>query len=301
MKKTSLKLSIAALAVTMLAGAFVGCGSKEENNNQSDSKTKTYSGSITASGSTALQPLVEKSADTFKGKNPDAMISVQGGGSGTGLTQVSQGAVDIGNSDVFAEEKLKADEAKALVDHKVIAQGFAVVVGKDINVKSLTKDQIAAIFSGKIKNWKEIDPSIDEAINVIHRPASSGTRATFIKTVLGGKKELEDDKVGITQDSNGAVKTAIETTKGSISYVGLGYLQDEAVKKSLNIVAIDGVDATKENITTGKYPFWSWGHMYTKGEDNELAKAFIEFIMSSDNKENVEKLGFISGAEMQVK
>ena len=115
---------------------------------------------ITLSGSTALQPLVEKSAEAFKSKNPDASISVQGGGSGTGLTQVLSGAVDIGNSDIFADEKLKADDAKQLVDHKVVAQGFAVVTSKDVTVKSLTKQQIKDIFSGKVTNWKDVGSRI---------------------------------------------------------------------------------------------------------------------------------------------
>ncbi|GIM27894.1 phosphate ABC transporter substrate-binding protein [Clostridium polyendosporum] len=299
MKKKGLKFAILALAMTMTTAAFAGCTKKEAEQGKVGNGA-ALSGSITTSGSTALQPLVEKSAENFQGKNPDAMISVQGGGSGTGLTQVSQGAVDIGNSDVFAEDKLKGDEAKALVDHKVAAQGFTVVVGKDVKATSLTKAQIQDIFSGKTTNWKDITGE-DTPITVIHRPASSGTRSTFINTVLDGKKELENDKIGITQDSNGAVKTAIEKNKGSISYLGLGYLQDPKVKETITTIAIDNVEATKENITNGKYPFWSWGHMYTKGEPTGLTKAFLDYMVSSENKDTMEKLGFISGGEMKVK
>lgn len=299
MKKKGLKVAILALAMTMATAAFAGCTKKEAEQGKVDKGT-AVAGSITTSGSTALQPLVEKSAADFKAKNPDANISVQGGGSGTGLTQVSQGAVDIGNSDILAEEKLKADEAKALVDHKVVAEAFTVVVGKEVNVKSLTKAQLADIFSGKVTNWKDITGQ-DMPITVVHRPASSGTRATFINTILDKKKELENDKIGITQDSNGAVKTAIEKNKGSISYLGLGYLQDEAAKKVITAVAIDNVEPTKDNIASGKYPFWSWGHMYTKGEPTGLAKTFLDYITSADNKANVEKLGFVSAGDMKVK
>ena len=297
MKRRGLKLTIATLAVVLVTGAFAGCSKTTKQDTTSSNAT---SGSITLSGSTALQPLVEKSAEAFKSKNPDASISVQGGGSGTGLTQVLSGAVDIGNSDIFADEKLKADDAKQLVDHKVVAQGFAVVTSKDVTIKGLTKQQIKDIFSGKVTNWKDVGGA-DQAITVIHRPASSGTRATFVKTVLDGDKALEDDTKGIIQDANGSVKTALESNKGAISYLALSYLVDEKVKASINILDIDGLAPTKENITSGKYPFWSWGHMFTKGEAKDLSKTFIDFITSSDNKETVEKLGFFSGGDMKVK
>lgn len=288
MKKRTIKYIISGLLIVMGIGALAGCGG-DSNNGGSDSST---SGSITIAGSTAMQEFVEKSAKAYQDKNSDASISVQGGGSGTGLTQVSQGAVDIGDSDVFAEEKLDKDVANQLVDHKVLVQGFAVVTSSDVTVKSLTSDQIGKIFSGEIKNWKDVGGS-DKEITVIHRPASSGTRATFIKTVLGGKKELENDKVGVTQDSTGAVINSLKNTKGAISYVAM------ASAKDMNKLAIDGAEATADNIISGSYKFWSYGHMYTKGEAEGLAKSFIEFIDSDDNKALYDELGFIQGSKIK--
>lgn len=290
MKKKNLKVIVGALLVTMIGSVFVGCGS--------DSKD-TETGSITISGSSALLPLMENTTDGFKEKYAGQDISAQAGGSGTGLTQVSEGSVDIGNSDIFAEEKLDKDKAKELVDHKVVAQGFAIVVNKDLGIDNLTKQQIKDIFSGKITNWKDVGGK-DEEIFVIHRPASSGTRATFTKTILDGEKSLENDSIGGTQDSNGAVKKAMEENKGAISYLGLSYLNSDDAKASLVGIKIDGVSSEKANITTGKYPFWSWGHMYTKGEATGVAKNFIEYIQSEENKSVVEKLGFISSSDMKV-
>ena len=102
------------------------------------------------------------------------------------------------------------------------------------------------------------------------------------------------------QDSNGAVLTAMKQNDGAISYLGLAYMNTDEAKEALSAVKIDGKGDEKENICDGSYPFWSWGHMYTKGEADEASKAFIEFVSSSDNKESLENLGFISGSEMKV-
>lgn len=295
MKTKSLKTIIAALAITMVAGAFVGCG----GNNKEAENTKTgnkISGTITAVGSTALQPLVEQAAKNFKTKNPDATINVQGGGSGTGLNQVAEGSVEIGNSDVTAESKLKDKElAKQLVDHKVAAIGFSIVTHKDVKVDSLTKEQVQGIFEGKYTNWKQVGGQ-DLPIQVVNRPKSSGTRATFIETIMNGKNEKEG--LGTTQDSSGTVEKTITSTPGSISYLALSYLTEEK-RQNLKLIKIDNVEATKENIVAKKYPFWSYEHMYTKGEATGLTKAFIDYMMSDENKAVIEKLGYISANEIK--
>lgn len=88
-------------------------------------------------------------------------INVQGGGSGAGISQVSEETVEIGNFDVLAETKLKdQDKLKELKDHKVCAIGFSVVANKDIKVDNLTKEQIQGIFTGKYVNWKEVGEKI---------------------------------------------------------------------------------------------------------------------------------------------
>lgn len=294
MKKSGIKLLVGALLITLIGGTMVGCGS---NSTDSDDGGQT---SLTLSGSSALLPLVEATIDGFKQDNSQYDINAQAGGSGTGLTQVSDGSVDVGNSDIFANEKLDDAAAKELTDNKVVVCGFSVAVSKDLGVKNLTKDQIKSIFSGKITNWKDVGGP-DKAIFVVHRPASSGTRATFTTTLLDKDKTLEKDAIGATQDSNGAVLTAMTQNEGSISYLAFSYMTTDEAKNKIVGVSIDGVEPTKDNITTGKYPFWSWEHMYTKGETTGLAKKFIDYLTSDKNKDNIEKLGFISSSEMKVK
>jgi phosphate transport system substrate-binding protein len=285
MKKKSIRLMMAALAVIVVTGAFAGCGSK----------TEEVSGNVTLAGSTALQPLAEQVGKDFTTKYPSVSVTVQGGGSGTGLNLVSEGTVNIGNSDVEASKKLDASLASALVDHKVCGIGFAVVVNKAVQVNSLTAQQIQDIFTGKVTNWKEVGGQ-DLAIQVIHRPASSGTRATFVDTVMGGV--AENDAVGTVQDSSGSVEKALADTQGSISYLALSYITD-AVKANVTPVMIDSVEATNANIKAGTYKFWSWEHMYTKGEATGATKTFLEYMVSADNKALVEKLGYISASDIK--
>jgi phosphate transport system substrate-binding protein len=300
MKSKKIKFAVLAASIAVMVGLFAGCGSSATSNSTGNSsnetkKTAEISGSITASGSTALQPLVDAAQKSFTIQNPNATVSVQGGGSGTGLTQVSQGAVQIGDSDIFAKEKLDATKASALKDHEVCATGFAVVTTKDTGVTNLTKAQIQDIFMGVVKNWKDVGGK-DLAINVIHRPSGSGTRATFKNTVMAGKAEKDD--LGMTQDSSGAVATSMKQTPGSVSYLALAYLTD-AVKANLSAVKIGGVEATTANIITSKtpnsskYTFWSYEHMYTKGTATGVSKALIDYMMSASFKAQIVKQGYI--------
>lgn len=294
MKTRRLRTIVAALAITMVGSLLAGCAG--ESSEASNAANKEISGSITASGSTALQPLAEQASKLFMDNNPGATISVQGGGSGTGLTQVLQGAVQIGNSDIYAEEKLKPEDAKALVDHKVAVIGFAVVTNKKVQVDNLSKEDLIKIFTGQVKNWKEVGGN-DMPIQLINRPKSSGTRATFLKYGLDGKEEAEG--VSLQQDSSGAVKNTIAETDGAIGYLALSYLTED-VRKEIKVLKLDNIEADKEKIAAGKYPIWSYEHMYTKGEPKDLTKAFLDFMVSAEVKPIIEKLGYIAISDMKV-
>lgn len=257
-------------------------------------ETPALSGNVLAVGSTALQPLVEQAAQKFMAEDQYKGISVQvqGGGSGTGLTQVAGGQADIGNSDVFAQEKLESG-ADELVDHQVAVVAMAAVANPKAGVDNLTKEQLVDIFTGKVKNWKEVGGA-DQEIVIVNRPSSSGTRATFEKYALGTK--TEDLPGSIQQDSSGTVKKLIAETPGAIGYLALSYLDDTVTSLKYN-----GVEATVENVEKGDYPVWAYEHMYTKGDPQPHVKAFLDYILSDAVQQaDVKDLGYIPVGGMQV-
>ena len=298
MKKFIALLTVAGMTATMVVGC--GSSSNETSDNAADTNTESsdssLSGTITAAGSSALKPLADDAADSFLNDHPDVSITIDAGGSGEGLKQVSEGTVDIGNSDVAAEDKLDETAAKELVDHQVCVVTMAPIVNKDVaeaGVKSLTKEQLISIFTGKTTNWKDVGGP-DEDIVLVTRPTSSGTRATFQKYALDGNEEASN--ASMETDDSGVLLQNVTDTKGAIGYVALSYLVDN---DDVDTVAIDGVKPTLENTYSGDYKVWTFEHMYTNGEPDKATKAFLDYIMGEKFGKKMESLGYGVSSKME--
>lgn len=274
------------LAAILAVGCFQGC-----SRNSSDS---TASSSVNISGSSALQPLVKAAADKFRESNANTSITVNAGGSGTGLQNVFDKTVDIGASDIFAQEKFTADKANVLVDHIVCVVGVAAVVNQQTNIENVTKQQLIGIFTGKITNWKEIGGS-DQKIVLINRPKSSGTRALFKAYALDGQEETEGH--ALTEDNSGTLKQNVAQTPGAIAYLAFPYLADKTVK----VLSIDGVKASYENIYSGKYGIWGYEHLYTNGQPKGIVKSFLDYFSTSDCEQIIQEKGYGVSSKMTVK
>lgn len=287
------KMMALALASTALIAA--GCGGNSEPAKSGAASGAKVTGQVTSSGSSALLPLVKDAAAKFKSKNPEVSLTLNAGGSGTGLKQVAEGSVNIGNSDVPAEKKLPAEKAKGLVDHKVCTMTVAAIINKDIadKVKSLTSQQMQDVFTAKVTNWKEVGGP-DEPIVLVTRPTTSGTRALFTELALAGQEEASNKS--LETDDSGTLIQSVAQTKGAIGYVALPYLVNN---KDVAALAIDGVAPTLENTYNGTYKVWGYEHMYTKGEPTGAVKAFLDYILSDEYGVEIEKQGYGVSSKMK--
>lgn len=296
MKNRMRKLLVLATAATLMTTAFTGCGSDNSNSdNKADSSTGSdantdngssnadLSGSISLAGSTSMEKLCEALKESFMEQNPNVTVSVEYTGSGAGIESVTSGSVDIGDS----SRALTDDEKANGIEENIVAiDGIAVITDKDNSVAELTSDDLKKIYTGQITNWSELGGS-DEAIVVIGREAASGTRGAF-EELLDVKDQC---KYAQELDSTGAVLAKVGSTPGAIGYVSLDVLDD-----TVTAMKLYGVDATEENIVAGKYLLSRPFVMATKGkidEQNDLVKAWFDFVNSDAGKEVIKSVGLI--------
>ncbi|MBV8161275.1 MAG: substrate-binding domain-containing protein [Acidimicrobiia bacterium] len=232
-------------------------------------------GSITASGSTALLPLAQKAAQDYHAQCAKASITVSGGGSSAGLSNVNGGASDIGMSDVPSSAAKGVDQAN-LQDHQVAIVIFAVVVSDDSGVTDLTTKQVQDVFSGKITNWAEVGGH-PENIALYERKPGSGTRFTFDKCVMGDV--AQSTSPAAQEDSTQLVIQAIQKSAGAVSYVNVASLKGAS---GVHAVKLNGAAADGPSVANGSYTFFSHEHMYTrvKPAPPALAADYIQFIMT---------------------
>ncbi|MEW6182648.1 MAG: phosphate ABC transporter substrate-binding protein [Bacillota bacterium] len=243
---------------------------------------------VTVSGSTVLLPLARDAAAGFAPANAGAVVNVSGGGSYTGLQQVACGLVDIGASEV--EPPAGDPKFKGLVDHVVALCPFLLIAHRDVGVDNLTADQASGIFTGRIKNWREVGGK-DLKITIVNRPKSSGSRRVIKDLVLRGQEFTGDARV---VNSNVELREAVAKTPGAIGFVDAANL--EGTVKTLKY---DSVVCSRETITNGAYPLWALEHMYTKGEPKGAVEAYLEFMCSASFREKIKSRGFLLPSEMK--
>ena len=274
-----MKRKLLATALLIIGAALAaGCGQQEQATT-----------SLSVVGSSSVAPLAEVESESFLRVNQTVEIDVQSVGSSAGIKAAIDGTAAVGMS----SRNLKAEEKEGMEQFIVALDGIAVIVHPDNPVDNLTKEQILAIFQGKIKNWKEVGGK-DAPIVVISREEGSGTRGAFEEIT---KLEVERDglklstlsKKAIITDGNGSVKQNVALKKNGIGYISVG-----SVDNLVKTVAVDGVLPTEETIKDKLYLISRPFILITKGKPTPEAQAFIDFILSDAGQKIVEDHYYIS-------
>jgi phosphate transport system substrate-binding protein len=270
----SKKLAITLLSIILIGFVVLALGCTGPTTTPNPSGPATLSGSIQVIGSTSVGPYAEELASTFDEKNSGkTSVDVSQVGSTAGINSVIDGTASVGMS---SRELTAAEIAKGLKTYEIAIDGIAIIVNKDNPVSNLSTAQIRDIFAGNITNWKQVGGN-DAEIFVVTREPGSGTRGAFEELVM--QKNANITTSAITQGSTGSVTTYVETNKKAIGYVSYGSLKD-----TVKATQVDGVAPTTQAIKDKSYKVQRPFLFVTKGEPAGLAKAFIDFTMSTEGQ-----------------
>ena len=250
-------------------------------------------GNITVTGSDTLVILAQKWAQVYMAKNPDTKIQVSGGGSGVGFAALQNQTTDLAD----ASRKIKTKEIEACVkafskrpiEYKVCLDGLSVYVSETNPIKELTVDQLDGIFTGKIKNWKDVGGN-DAPITLYSRENSSGTYEFFKEHVLKGKDFAASAQ---TMQGTAAVLQSVAKDAGGIGYGGAAYgagAKHLAIKKDASSPAID---PTEETVLKGTYPIWRYLYVYVNpAKDKDEVGAYLNWIRGDEGQNCVKEIGY---------
>ena len=256
----------------LLAGAAVG-------------QDKT---SLVVDGSTTVGPIAKQFAEYYMSANKGVDITVAESGSGNGAKSLINGTCDVADMSRFMEEKeFKAAAEKGImpVAHVVALDGIAIIVHPANPVQNLTVEQVRDIYSGKIKNWKEVGGP-DKPIVKISRDTNSGTYETFESLVMHKEKIASDaEYVG----SNGQAHQRVKSTEGAIGYVGLAFLQ------GVKALSINNIAPDQAAVASGHYPIARPLFMFTNGYPKlgTHLHAFVTLHLTPKGQEMIESLGYV--------
>lgn len=280
MKKQLLLLMLPALTL-------VSCGGSSK---ETEEKEQT---SISVKGSDTVLPLAQMEAEKLMAQDSSVTVSVVGGGTGVGITALLEGTTDIAmaSRDLKTEESLKFSEAKKEIEKVLIAyDALTVIVNPENKVGKLTREQIEKIYTGEIKNWKEVGGE-DLKIVAYSRESSSGTYEYFKEEVLDDKNYAAEI---LSMPATGAIVQSVGQTKGAIGYIGLAY-ETKSVKQ-IAVSYDQGKTFVAPSIETAKnktYPISRpLFYMYDK-VNAEKVKAIVDFTMSAEGQKIVEEIGYI--------
>lgn len=283
------------LALALLL-SLVACGAETDH---STARTPEAVISIQNKGSDTMVNLALAWAEAYGRLHPEVQIAVTGGGSGTGIAALINGTVDMANASrpIKAEERAQA-EANGIVpvEHVVAGDAIAIVVHPSNPVHGLTIPQLAAIFSGKITNWRQVGGE-DRPVVLLSRESNSGTHVFFLEEVV--RQGRKDDKTLFSPDtllmpSSEGISAEVRQNPNAIGYDGLGYVTPD--QKVLAVASAEGqpyVLPTVETVKDGSYPIARELYIYTAGEPQGAIREYLDWIVGPEGQAIVRELGFV--------
>jgi phosphate transport system substrate-binding protein len=245
-------------------------------------------------GSDTCLPISQKEAEAYMKAKSGATVIVTGGGSGVGIAALIEGTTDIAQSSrkIKFDEKSKMQEGGKTAKEVIIAyDALAIVVHPQNKVTSLTREQLEGIFTGKIKNWKDVGGD-DLAIIPYARETSSGTYEFIKEYVLLNRNYMN----GImSMPATGAIIQSVSQTRGAIGYVGIAYLNPNV--KAIHVSWNKGktyVEPSAANAKNTTYPIVRPLFYYYATKSEAIVKPFIDFILSAEGQKIVADTGFIT-------
>jgi phosphate transport system substrate-binding protein len=246
---------------------------------------------ITVKGSDTMVILAQRWAELYMKSNPQTTIQVTGGGSGVGITALINGTTDICNASRPMKqteiEKLKARYNTLGVEIPCAKDGVTIFLNDANKVSELTLDQISKIYTGKIRNWKELGGN-DAEIRLYGRENSSGTYTYLHDEVV------KDDYASTVQSLPGtaAVVNAVKKDVNGIGYGGAAYavgVKYAKVKKDANST---GYIPSAESIAKSEYPITRYLYMYLRNRPTGETKKYIDWILSAEGQRVVTEIGY---------
>ncbi|EOY45816.1 phosphate ABC transporter substrate-binding protein [Streptomyces anthocyanicus] len=278
-------LATSALAVVSLAGCADGGAGK--------------SGALQVSGSTTVAPVAADAAEALKADGLDITVATQGGSAG-GISQLASGQITVAlSSKPLSDEDKAANPNTDFVSTQIGADAVGIIVTKqvaDAGVKNLTADQVRDLFEGKIKNWSEVGgPDLD--VFVYDKEPGRGTREVLDKYIYGDEKAPPPPESGNFAIVGGNLETRnkLESTPGAVAPLSTSFVEG---RDRLAAVTLDGIEASPENIATGKYPMSRPLYLITNGKPEGTAKKFIDYVLSAKGQALMTKHDYLTLKEI---
>ena len=258
-------------------------------------------------GSDTLLNVAQAWAEVYSAVNPNVAVAVTGGGSGTGISAMINGTVDIANSSrKMREAELDAARGNGVepIEYIVGYDALAVYLHADNPIRSISLEQLQDVYGegGTATRWSDLGVAVpgcdSDEIVLVSRQNNSGTYVYFKETVLGDDMEY---KLG-SRDMHGSkdVVDLVENTPCAIGYSGLAYAT-EHVSMPCIMVGEDGncVAPAIATAVDGSYPIARPLFMYTAGEPQGAVKEYMDWILSQEGQCVILERGYAPYTDME--